>query len=278
MSQLLARMQRFLYLLVRAQVERPWAVALLAVVTTVPALLAARGLGLKTDFSELLPDNKPSVVEMRRVGEKLTSASTLTLVAEVPEGHAEALERFAQAVVPRIQALGPEWVGAVDAGNREAHTFLDHNKLLYAPLDEIRKVHDEVRERYDYEVQKRAGGDLDLVDPPPPLTAETLRERFGKANEKFEKRAGGSNYYIGEEGRTLVILVRTPVEPGSIEPAHKLKAKIDDVVREANPPSFDPGMKVRYTGDFITSVEEYESVKNDLGHVGFYGVLMVLGA
>ena len=37
-------------------------------------------------------------------------------------------------------------------------------------------------------------------------------------------------------------------------------------------------MKVRYTGDFITSVEEYESVKNDLGHVGFYGVLMVLGA
>ena len=37
-------------------------------------------------------------------------------------------------------------------------------------------------------------------------------------------------------------------------------------------------MKVQYTGDFVTSVEEYESVKNDLGHVGFYGVLMVLGA
>ena len=104
--------------------------------------------------------------------------------------------------MPRIQALGPDWVGAVDAGNREAHTFFDHNKLLYAPLDEIRKVHDEVRERYDYEVQKRAGGDLGLDDPPPPLTAETLRERFGKANEKFEKRAGGSSYYIGEEGRS----------------------------------------------------------------------------
>jgi uncharacterized protein len=278
MNQLIERLQRFFYLLGRAQVERPWAVALLAVVTTVPALLAARGLGLKTDFSELLPDNKPSVVEMRRVGEKLTSASTLTLVVDVPQSHTEALERFAQAVVPRIQALGPQWVGAVDAGNREAHTFFDHNKLLYAPLDEVRKVHAEVRERYDYEVQKRAGGDLELIDPPPPLTAETLRERFGKSADQFEKRAGGSGYYIGEDGRVLAILVRTPVEPGSIEPAHKLRAKIDEVVRETNPTSFDPGLKVRYTGDFVTSVEEYESVKNDLGHVGFYGVLMVLGA
>ncbi len=278
MNELLGRLQRFFCLLARAQVERPWAVALLAVVTTVPALLAARGLGLKTDFSELLPDNKPSVVEMRRVGEKLTSASTLTLVAEVPQSHLEALEHFAQAVVPRIQALGPEWVGAVDAGNREAHTFLEHNKLLYAPLDEIRKVHDDVRERYDYEVQKRAGGDLELGDPPPPLTAASLRERFGKSAEQFEKRAGGSGYYIGEDGRVLAILVRTPVEPGSIDPAHRLRAKIEEVVRETNPTSFDPGLTVHYTGDFVTSVEEYESVKNDLGHVGFYGVLMVLAA
>src|SRR5258708_12479086 len=168
MNELLGRLRRFFYLLARAQVERPWAVALLAVATTVPGVLAARGLGLKTEFSEVLPDNKPSVVEMRRVGEKLTSASTLTLVAEVPQSHPEALEEFARAVVPRIQALGPQWVGAVDAGNREAHTFFDHNKLLYAPTGEIRKVHDQVRERYDYEVQKRAGGDLDLIDPPPP--------------------------------------------------------------------------------------------------------------
>src|SRR6266478_3970919 len=103
MNQLLGRLQRFFYLLARAQVERPWAVALLAVVTTIPALVAARGLGLKTDFSELLPDNKPSVVEMRRVGEKLTAASTLTLVAEVPGPNAEGLEHFAAALVPKIQ-------------------------------------------------------------------------------------------------------------------------------------------------------------------------------
>src|SRR6185295_5950831 len=124
--------------------------------------------------------------------EKLTSASTLTMVAEVPATHPEALEAFAAAIVPKIQELGPAWVGAVDAGNREAHAFFDHNKLLYAPLDDIRKVHDELRERYDYEVQKRAGGDLELDEPPPPINAQTLKERFGQSADELEQKGRGS--------------------------------------------------------------------------------------
>jgi predicted RND superfamily exporter protein len=268
--------RRLFRLLARFQVERPWLMAALAVLTLVPAVMATRTLGLKTDFSELLPDNKPSVVEMRRVGARLTSASTLTMVAEVPESHPEALQRFADAVVPRIQALGPQWVGAVDSGRREAAQFFDKNKLLFAPLDEIKKVHDEVRERYDYEVQKAAGGDLGLDEPPPPLTAATIRERFGKSADQLAEKTG--SYYVGEDGKLLAILIRTPVEPGSIESARKLRARIDEIVSSVGPTSFDPRMSVRYTGDFITSVEEYESVKNDLGHVGVYGVLLVLGA
>src|ERR1044071_8699353 len=222
MSQVRLLLGRFVQAFARFQIERPWMVALLALATTVPAVVAARGLGLNTDFSELLPDNKPSVVEMRRVSEKLTSASTLTMVAEVPASHPEALEAFAGAVVPKIQALGPQWVGAVDAGNRESHAFFEHNKLLYAPLDDIRKVHNEIRERYDYEVQRRAGGDLELDEPPPPVNAQTLKERFGRTADELEQRGRGSGYYIGEDGKGLAIPIRTPVEPGSIEPAHRL--------------------------------------------------------
>ncbi|HMI82520.1 MAG TPA: hypothetical protein VK550_00435, partial [Polyangiaceae bacterium] len=122
--------RRVFQALARVQVERPWLMAALAALTLIPAILATRRLGLKTDFSELLPENKPSVVEMRRVGAKLTSASTLTLVAEVPKSHPEALEKFADAVAPQIQALGPSWVGAVDSGRRETGRFLDKNKLL----------------------------------------------------------------------------------------------------------------------------------------------------
>jgi len=277
MNSLLSRAKKLFAHFVELQIDRPWFILALALVTTVPAILAARQLGLKTDFAELLPDNKPSVIEMRRVGERLTSASTLSMVVSVPEPNPRALEQFAAAVVPRIQALGPRWVGAVDSGNRESHAFLQQNKLLYAPLDEIRKVHDEIRERYDYEVQKRAGGDLGLDDDaPPPLTAATVRERFAHAEDQLKKQ--GSGYYVGEDGKLLAILIRTPVEPGSIEPARALREQITRVVNETDPQRFDLRMVVEYTGDFITSVEEYENVKNDLGHVGLYGVAMVLAS
>ena len=167
-------------------------------------------------------------------------------------------------------------MGTVDAGNRDSHAFFDRVKLLYAPLADVRQVHDEVRQRYDYEVQKRAGGDLGLEDPPPPLTAETVRERFGKAAEKFEQK--GNGYYMGEDGKMLAILIPHASRAGRHRAGPPPSRQDRRHCLAAQPKSFDPGMKVQYTGDFVTSVEEYESVKNDLGHVGFYGVLMVLGA
>ena len=40
-------------------------------------------LDLKTSFTELLPESKPSVIEMRRTEGRLASNATLTVVAEV---------------------------------------------------------------------------------------------------------------------------------------------------------------------------------------------------
>lgn len=260
------------------QVRRPWVAVLLVLGVTLPALWGARGLGLRTDFAELLPENKPSVVEMRRVSAKLTSASTLTVVAMGQD--TEALKRFVDEAAPKIRALGPQWVGAVDDGVREAQQFLEQNKYLYAPHDELKRLHEEVLSRYDYEVGKASGmGDLGLDDDEPePLTAESIRNRIEEARKKSggatEQHPGG--YYLGEDGHMIVMLVRTPVEGGSEQKAAVLREKIDRIVAEVNPQRLDASMQVRYTGDFITSVEEYKGVKDDLAHVGVWGVGLVL--
>ncbi len=261
------------------QIHRPWLVMLVVVLLTVPMAWAASGLGLKTDFAELLPDNRMSVIEMRRVGKLLSSASTLTIVAEGQD--TEALKKFVDAAGPKIRALGPEWVGSVDDGVRDTQDYLEKNKFLYAPHDEIKKLHDEVLSRYDYEVGKATGmGDLGLDDDESaePLTAESVKRRIKEAEEKnrpaADKYPGG--YYLGENGHTIVMLVRTPVEGGSVEASAELRRKIDQVIAEVGPTKLDPAMKIGFTGDFITSVEEYDGVKNDLTHVGAWGVAMVL--
>ena len=91
------------------QVRYPWAFVVVAFISLLPAAWAASKLGFRADFSELLPDNKDSVVEMRRVSQRLAGASTLTVVAQIDDGRDPvALEHFVDDLVPRLGALGPE--------------------------------------------------------------------------------------------------------------------------------------------------------------------------
>ena len=262
------------------QVRYPWVMIVIVLLITIPSILAARGLGLKTDFAQLLPQNKPSVIEMRRVSKHLSSASTLTIVAE--GRNPDALKKFVDQAAPRIRALGKEWVGAVDDGVKDTRTFLESNKFLYAPHDDIKKLHDEVIERYEYEVGKKTGLDLGLDedDPKPePLTADSVKRRIQEAEDKNKGQSDKfpDGYYLGEDGHFIAMFVRTPVEGGSVENSAELRRKIDAIVAEIDPPKLDPTMKISYTGDFITSVEEYKSIKGDLANVGAWGVAMVLG-
>ena len=134
------------------QARRPWLFIAIALLSLVPAAWSAKRVGFKADFAELLPDNKPSVIEMHRVSKRLAGASTLSIVAEVPKSNPEALKRFVDQVVPRLKALGPDRVGAVDFGVQDAQAFFEKNKLFYAQYDDLKKAHDEVVERYDYEL------------------------------------------------------------------------------------------------------------------------------
>ena len=259
------------------QTKRPWWVVLATLLSLIPAAWAASGLSLKTGFDELLPDNKPSVVELRRVNQRLAGRSTLTVVAE--GGNAEILKRFVDAVSPQIRKMGPEYVSAVDDGTRKVQAFFKANKHLYADLADIQKLHDDVIARYDYEVGKETGMGLDLLDEdeaPPKITPKSLRERFQKKVDEAKKKSPGvDGYYIGEGGKFAAILVRTPYGSGS-ERAFELKNRLHKLLKEENQKQ-KANLKFNFTGNLITSAEEHRAVKNDLAHVGAWGIGLILG-
>lgn len=271
--------QRLGRLLIDWQIARPIAVLGLALVSLLIAGVAASGLTLKTSFSELLPHGKESIRVAEAVNKRLPSASTLTIVIEGND--TSALKRFVDLLAPEIRDLGPDMVGAVDDGVRETRAFFTKHQLLYAPLKDVEQVHREVVERYDYEVTKRAGLDLELDDappPPPPLTEAALRERFAaKAAEAKTTSIGDvDGYYLEPGGRMITVLVRTPVSSGDLERSRALLDSIDAIVARIDLAKLDPTITVQYTGDLITSAQEYAHIKDDLGSVGLAGVLMIL--
>jgi predicted RND superfamily exporter protein len=261
------------------QAQRPWLFIAVAVLSMLPAAWATSRLGFKADFAELLPENKESVIEMRRVGKRLPGASTLSLVAQIEDGsRRQALRTFVDTLVPKLRALGPEWVGGVDFGVREAQQYFEKNALYYAKLDELERARTRIVERYDWEVAKAQGTLIDEDDPPEPITAEGIERQLRARQQQLQAGDGQptypGGYYESPDGKYAAVLLKTPVS-GKAAIA-ELRKRVEAVVREVDPGRFDPTLRVSYTGDVITGQQEYDAIVEDLSHVGAGGIAGVL--
>jgi hypothetical protein len=261
--------------LTHVQLSRPWWVVLGVALSLVPTGWLASRLSLHTSFSELLPDDKPSVVELRRSEQRLASSSTLTIVAE--SANTAALERFVDQLTPKLAALDPALVSSVDSGTRDVRAFFDRNQALYADLAKLREIHARLLEAYDLRVQRAAGLALDDEQSDDGLELGALDKELAESTQKARgQEPGKDGYYIGDAGGQLAaILVHTPLG-GFDAGARELRARVQTLLAQLEPSEFAPDLRVGLTGDLITGVEAEEAVLRDLTHVGSWGVGLVL--
>ena len=265
--------ERMLTRLVAFQVTRPYVILILALLSIFPAAALVRRLEIKTGFSELLPDDTPSVVEMRRVSGRLSSMSLLAVTAESKD--TALLKRFVDELVPKLRKLPPDLIASVEDGPREAEKFFEQNKHLYAGLDELRALHDKIVARYDWEVARATDTLLD-DDEPEPITAQSVRGAFQKSLDQAKAATPGSDgYYIGENGQLAVILIRTPLRAMD-QRAFELEAQVERLIDSGDYRTADPQFKHGFTGNLVTSAEEYRDITRDLTQVGIAGGVLVL--
>jgi predicted RND superfamily exporter protein len=248
--------------------RRPWLlIGLCALLALIGGGLATR-LELRTRFEQLLPDHEPSVVELRRVQEHLAASQHVFIVLEGDDPGA--LRELGDTLVPKLRDVGPPWVTSAQDGVQEAETFLRPRAAMFLGVDDLQKLSDDVEARWDWEIGKSTGSNLD-DDPPPEITAASLRSRFGLSQE--DRFPGG--YYQSRDGRALVVVARSAVEAGELERAQEALRRIKAVVRPLATGRFD-GVRVGYAGDLVTSLAEYGAVRADLVSVGALGVALVL--
>ncbi|MEO7091603.1 MAG: MMPL family transporter [Polyangiales bacterium] len=259
--------------IVNVQVNHPWLVLLVALIVTTPAFLLARKLELRTGFESLLPENKPSVQELERVGKRTAGVATLSLVIDGSDK--KKLQEFGDALLPKLRALGDPWVGTAEDGVQAEKEFLRRRQALFLPLAKVQELHDKIEDRYDYEVN----GSLMDDEPPEAITRATIEKELG-IDKKKEGEADGppypDGYYMDAAGKRLVVLVRTKVSTGELDQIAVLRQKVEAVVADVKPAQFDPSIKVSYTGDVVTSAEQYGAVKDDLASVGIVGIGLIL--
>jgi predicted RND superfamily exporter protein len=261
---------RALRALVHLQVSRPVLVLCFAALTVPPCAWVAARLELRTGFSELLPENMPSVVELRRIGDRLPSVSTLAITAESRD--TALLRRFVDEMTPKLRELPSELVSSVESGSREARQFFESQQHLYADLEDLRKLRNDVVARFDWEMSRVMGTALEEDYEPPRIDAESIRARFEK---KASGATGLGDYYLGEDGHLAVIVLRTPLHAMD-QRAFELQDRITRLAIAGDYNVADPKFKMGFTGNLVTSAEEYRSVVDDLTSVGILGGCLVL--
>ena len=251
------------------QVGRPLLFLLLAAILSVPSAILARRLELHTGFDSLLPENKPSVIELNRVAARTAGVATLAIVIEGTDKIA--LERFSDALLDPLRALGPDWVGRAENGVHAEREFMNRRKALYLPIEKARELHRRIEERYAFEVY---GGVTD--EEPEPLSRATIEREIDSSEAQTSLPPYVDGYYLNRAGTRLIVLVRTPVQSGDLARSQELQRRVRGVIATVNPGSFHPSITTGLTGDIVTSAEQYGAVKRDLTTVGTAGVAMIL--
>lgn len=262
--------------LARFQVRHPLVVLAGVGAITVVALWLAMGLEVRTGFESLLPDDRPSVKELKRVAARTAGVSTMFVVLQGGDDTpVSALRAASDVLVEEIGTIGPPWVGSVENGIQEARRFLMPRAGLFASLPALEKVHADLSARYEFEVAKAMDAVLDDEAVPPPVDRKSVEADLGITDATRNRYPDG--YYQSQDGRTVIVAVRSKIMSNDLELGDQAIQRIRKVVDRVNPARFHPGIRVAYSGDLETGVSEYREVHRDLTSVGELGALLIIG-
>jgi uncharacterized protein len=271
--------ERLLLRLAAWQLRAPWTVLAIGLAFIATGAWLARGLELRTRFDQLLPDDQPSVLELKRLSERTAGSSSIFVVLE--GGDRDTLRALGAKLLPPLRAIGPPWVVSAEDGVQVARDFLLPRSGLFASVEDLERLNHEL----DSQRKKAVGKALSLgledeeEEQKAPSFAE-LKEKFlgGKsATLEAAKERYPDGYFQAKDGKTLVVLVRTAITTGELEKSREALAKVKEVVQKTLPDAERRGVNIGYAGDMVTGLYEYGAVLEDLTRVGSMGVALILG-
>ncbi len=265
--------------------------------TAVSGYLASK-LALVTDFAQLIPEHSRSVID-QRAGESYLGNTSLLVVLVKNTGGGEDAGPAALAATQALAASlenDPEFAFVL---YRFESKFFEHNALLYMSEEQLGDLYERVERRVNASVLGATGlfidfGD-DSLDPsgdgdgdgdgdgaagdndddkdddePDILNPDTFRELYFQEQGELET----GEYLVGDEGATYLILVQPVKPPVDIEHNRSLLERI-----EGHAAALDLGddIEVSFSGNYWSTVEENDAVKEDLAQAGLIsGVLLLL--
>ena len=249
------------------------AIALGATVLFVLSIVAARRLQLRSDFTELLPQDDPELTQLREIGARVGAPSNLIVAVSGPDPLAN--ERFAEALVKNLGQLVGADLRTIDYRPDAARPFFEHNRSLYADLVDLKRVDDDLKK---LSLSRKNPAFSPFADPDLGEERDDPAQDLKQLKKKLDRRASDERFpngYYESKDRTLLAIVTWTNSSGTGDQSGFTIR--DDVQRiiDATAPARFGNLTVQITGDVASAIEEHDALKSDIEWVSLLCSVLV---
>ena len=231
-----------------------------AVVTGV-ALQLARGLHIDADLANLLPKTFQSVRDLEVLKARFGGVGYVVVVGHGAEP--EVLERFAEEVAPKLEAL--EAVRYVDY--KRPTEWFRQRALYYMDTEDLRVLQERIEDRANYERAKANPLLVDLEDSgPPALDFSDLEAKYKDRTQRKTVNPvdSGGDYYLDPEGKMIALLVKPASLATNLTFTKEVVREVEGALAEVDLTRY-PGLTVELTGRYKKKIDQQQAIEGDLG-------------
>ena len=239
--------------------RRPWSILATSLAVLAGAIyLIAFHLPLRADFSYLLPQDAPSVRDLRKLEERLDAKDTALVLVVAPDPATRAAA--AADVAAGLRAIGPELVDRVDTDDLATREFFRARRHLFVPLPDLERARDALASRI--EQAKLAANPLyvplDAEEDAAAAAADKQQLEELRARRKAAEAQLDRSGYVSKDGKTALIVVSTAFRGTDAKAGERLLAAIDRVRTAAL--ARHAGVEIGVTGAISTAVAEHHAL------------------
>lgn len=231
-------------------------------VLAVSVYLIAFRLPLHADFSHLLPQDAPSVRDLRRLESRIKATDTMLFLVQAPSPQVRA--SAVRDLAAGMRALPRDLVEQIADDDAEIRAFFRANKFLFVPLPDLEEMRDALAQRIAEAKRKANPLFVDLEDG-----EATARDNAKQLDELRDKRRDAErrldrSSHVSADGKSALIEIRIAFGTTDIDRGKALLTQLDAlrIITAAT----HPGVVMGYTGSIVTAVAEHSAIS--------YGVVL----
>ncbi|HSA58927.1 MAG TPA: MMPL family transporter, partial [bacterium] len=258
---------------VRLTLRRPKAALAVAALMTLAAGWLTQRIAIRSNFSDLLPNDHPSVVQAKEL-EKIVGGASFVVVAveagKTPRA-AAAADRFLTDLRARLEPAQAR-LGLRSIDDRPPSDFLRKSSLLYLSLEDLDRLREKIKFRIGSEKLKRMKLLIDFDE-------DSFDQDIDEIKGRYATYLNPAPRYQNKDGTLFASLLKPDWRTTDVNRTQDLLKALGDTVGGLHPERYDPSLNVRFTGPYVKQATQKKILLKDaalVSSLSFIGSLLYL--